>query len=31
MDGFGVGGADHMVTESLIRGMYGYWRGVMGI
>jgi len=31
MEGFGVGGADHMVTESLIRGMYGYWRGVMGI
>ncbi len=21
----------HMVTETLIRGMYGYWRGVMGL
>ena len=21
----------HMVTETLIRGMYGYWRGVMGV
>jgi salicylate 5-hydroxylase large subunit len=31
MDGFGVGGAEHMVTESLIRGMYGYWRSVIGI
>ena len=31
MDGHGVGGAEHMVTESLIRGMYGYWRGVMGV
>jgi len=20
---------DHMVTETLIRGMYGYWRRVM--
>jgi len=29
MDGYGVGGADHMVTEALIRGMYGYWRKVM--
>ncbi|WP_295522261.1 aromatic ring-hydroxylating dioxygenase subunit alpha [uncultured Pseudacidovorax sp.] len=24
-----VGDADHMVTETLIRGMYEYWRGVM--
>ena len=31
MDGHGVGGAEHMVTESLIRGMYAYWRQVMGI
>ena len=31
MDGTGVGGADHMVTESLIRGMYQYWRQVMEI
>jgi hypothetical protein len=31
MDGFGVGGAEHMVTESQIRGMYGYWRSVIGI
>jgi salicylate 5-hydroxylase large subunit len=31
MAGFGVGGAEHMVTESLIRGMYGYWRSVIGI
>lgn len=31
MDGTGVGGAEHMVTESLIRGMYGYWRSVMGL
>jgi len=21
---------DHMVTETLIRGMYQYWKGVMG-
>ena len=31
MDGHGVGGAEHMVTETLIRGMYGYWRKVMGV
>ena len=31
MDGVGVGGAGHMVTESLIRGMYQYWRRVMGL
>ncbi|HEU0202643.1 MAG TPA: aromatic ring-hydroxylating dioxygenase subunit alpha [Burkholderiaceae bacterium] len=24
-----VGDSDHMVTETLIRGMYGYWRKVM--
>jgi salicylate 5-hydroxylase large subunit len=26
-----AGDADHMVTETLIRGMYQYWRGVMGV
>ena len=31
MDGYGVGGADHMVTEALIRGMYDYWRRVMEV
>jgi salicylate 5-hydroxylase large subunit len=30
MGGHDVGDADHMVTETLIRGMYRYWRGVMG-
>ncbi|AOF98701.1 ring hydroxylating alpha subunit family protein (plasmid) [Blastomonas sp. RAC04] len=29
LDGQGVGSTDHMVTETLIRGMYRYWRGVM--
>lgn len=29
MGGHGVGDADHMVTETLIRGMYRYWREVM--
>jgi salicylate 5-hydroxylase large subunit len=24
-----VADSDHMVTETLIRGMYRYWRGVM--
>ena len=24
-------GTDHMVTETLIRGMYGYYRKVMGL
>jgi len=24
-----VGETDHMVTETLIRGMYAYWRKVM--
>jgi salicylate 5-hydroxylase large subunit len=24
-----VGETDHMVTETLIRGMYEYWRKVM--
>jgi salicylate 5-hydroxylase large subunit len=29
MGGRDVGDADHMVTETLIRGMYAYWRRVM--
>jgi salicylate 5-hydroxylase large subunit len=29
LDGRGVGPTDHMVTETLIRGMYRYWREVM--
>ncbi len=31
LDGRDVHATDHMVTETLIRGMYGYWRGVMGL
>jgi salicylate 5-hydroxylase large subunit len=31
LDGLGVQATPHMVTETLIRGMYGYWRGVMGL
>jgi salicylate 5-hydroxylase large subunit len=30
LDGTGTGGAEHMVTETLIRSMYAYWRKVMG-
>jgi salicylate 5-hydroxylase large subunit len=30
LDGQGTGGAEHMVTETLIRSMYAYWRKVMG-
>jgi salicylate 5-hydroxylase large subunit len=30
LDGRDVKATDHMVTETLIRGMYGYWRQVMG-
>ncbi len=30
MGGHEVGDTDHMVTETLIRGMYKYWRKVMG-
>jgi salicylate 5-hydroxylase large subunit len=30
MGGTDIGDADHMVTETLIRGMYQYWRKVMG-
>lgn len=29
LGGTEVGGTDHMVTETLIRGMYKYWREVM--
>ena len=29
LDGREVKATDHMVTETLIRGMYGYWREVM--
>ena len=28
---YGVENTDHMVTETLIRGMYNYWRKVMEI
>jgi salicylate 5-hydroxylase large subunit len=31
LDGTDVKATDHMVTETLIRGMYGYWRGAMGL
>ena len=31
LGGTGVGNSDHMVTETLIRGMYKYWREVMDI
>jgi salicylate 5-hydroxylase large subunit len=31
LDGRDVRPTDHMVTETLIRGMYGYWREVMGL
>lgn len=30
MGGYDIGDTDHMVTETLIRGMYNYWRKVMG-
>jgi salicylate 5-hydroxylase large subunit len=30
MGGYDIADADHMVTETLIRGMYKYWRKVMG-
>jgi salicylate 5-hydroxylase large subunit len=30
MGGHDVGNTDHLVTETLIRGMYRYWRKVMG-
>ena len=31
LGGTGTGGAEHMVTETLIRSMYGYWRKVMSV
>jgi len=31
LDGREAKPTDHMVTETLIRGMYGYWREVMGL
>jgi salicylate 5-hydroxylase large subunit len=31
LGGTGVDNADHMVTETLIRGMYRYWRKVMAL
>jgi salicylate 5-hydroxylase large subunit len=31
LGGTEVGNTDHMVTETLIRGMYGYWRDVMEV
>ncbi|HCR3980981.1 TPA: aromatic ring-hydroxylating dioxygenase subunit alpha [Kluyvera ascorbata] len=31
MNGTGYENTDHMVSESLIRGMYHYWRGVLEI
>jgi len=30
MGGHDIADADHMVTETLIRGMYNYWRKLMG-
>ncbi|MBA2963771.1 MULTISPECIES: aromatic ring-hydroxylating dioxygenase subunit alpha [Ramlibacter] len=30
LGGTGTGGSEHMVTETLIRSMYAYWRQVMG-
>lgn len=31
LGGTEIGSADHMVTETLIRGMYDYWRRVMAL
>jgi salicylate 5-hydroxylase large subunit len=31
LGGTGVGPTDHMVTETLIRGMHAYWQRVMGL
>ena len=31
LGGTGVENTDHMVTETLIRGMYAYWRRVMDV
>lgn len=31
LGGYGIEDTDHMVTETLIRGMYNYWRKVMEV
>ena len=31
LGGTGTEGAEHMVTETLIRSMYAYWRKVMSL
>jgi len=31
MGGRGTGEAETVASETLIRGMYGYWRKVMGL
>ena len=31
LGGYGAENTDHMVTETLIRGMYEYWRKVMDV
>ena len=31
LDGTGTEGTEHMVTETLIRSMYAYWRKVMSL
>ena len=31
LGGYDCGNTDHMVTETLIRGMYNYWRKVMEV
>lgn len=31
LGGTEIGNTEHMVTETLIRGMYSYWRKVMGV
>jgi salicylate 5-hydroxylase large subunit len=31
LGGTGTGGTEHMVTETLIRSMYAYWRRVMDV
>ncbi len=31
LDGTGIGPTQHMISETLIRGMYRYWRAVMGV
>ncbi len=31
LGGTGTGGEEHMVTETLIRSMYAYWRRVLDV